>query len=75
MWLLQLWFELTGNKAPAELVLDSNGTAQNATTTRLPAKNRSRTDMSKLRQGLWRILTWVPGRANLSDPITKEILA
>jgi hypothetical protein len=76
-WLQQLWFELTGNKVPIELVIDSNGKYQNATITRLPAEKRSRTDMSKLRQGLRRgeyILTWVPGRANLSDPMTKEIL-
>jgi hypothetical protein len=77
MWLQQLLLELTGNKVPVELVIDSNGTSQNATTTRLPVEKRSRTDVSKLRQGLRRgeyILTWVPGRANLSDPMTKEIL-
>jgi hypothetical protein len=77
MWLQQLWFELTGNKVPVELVIDSNGTSQNAATTLLPAERRSRTDMSKHRQGLRRgeyIWTWVPGRANLSDPMTKEIL-
>jgi hypothetical protein len=61
MWLQQLWFELTGKMVPVELVIDSNGTSQNATTTRLPADKRSRTDMSKLRQGL-------------PDPMTKEIL-
>jgi hypothetical protein len=27
MWLQQLWFELTGNKVPVELVIDSNGTS------------------------------------------------
>jgi hypothetical protein len=40
MWLQQLWFELTGNKVPVELVIDSNGTSQNATTTRLPVEKR-----------------------------------
>jgi hypothetical protein len=77
MCLQKLWFELTGNKVPVELKIDSNGTSQNATTTRFPVQKRSRTDMSKLRQGLRRgeyILTWVPGRANLSDPTIKEIL-
>jgi hypothetical protein len=38
MWLQQFWFELTGNKVPVELMIDSNGTSQNATTIRLLAE-------------------------------------
>jgi hypothetical protein len=77
MWLRQLWLELTGHKVPIELVIDSNDTSQNATTTLLPSEKRSRTDMSKLSQGLRRgeyILTWVPGKEFFSNPMTMEIL-
>lgn len=73
----QLWYELTGFRIPIELVIDSNGTSDNVTSTRLPTEKRSRSDMARLRQGLHRaeyVVSWVSGRANLSDIITKEIL-
>lgn len=75
LWLQQLWYELTGNRITIELVIDSNGTSDNVTTTKLPTEKRSRTDMARLRHGLQRaehVLSWVPGRAKLSDPMTKK---
>jgi hypothetical protein len=52
MWLQQFWFGLTESRVPVEIVIAGNCTSQNATTTRLTAEKRSRTDMSKLRQGI-----------------------
>ena len=74
-WLQQLWFELTSHKLEIEIVTDSHGTLKNSTTTKLPTERRNRIDMALLRQAMRRgefILTWVPRRANLSDPLTKE---
>lgn len=64
IWLLQLWFDLTGVKIPIELVFDSNGTSGNVTTTKFSTEKRSQIDMARLRQGLRRaeyIISWVPG--------------
>lgn len=75
MWLQQLWFELTGNTLPIQLLGDSEGTAKNTVTTKLPTEKRLRIDLACMRQGLRRgeyFMTWLPSRSNLSDPLTKE---
>lgn len=74
-WLRQLWQELTGELLPVEIVTDSSCTAKNSVTTKLPKEKRNRIDLAILRQSLKRgeyILSWVPGNANLADPLTKE---
>lgn len=75
IWLRQLWQELTGELLPVEIVTDSSCTAKNSVTTKLPKEKRNRIDLAILRQSLKRgeyVLTWVPGKANLADPLTKE---
>lgn len=42
----------------------------------LPTEKRSRTDIARLRQGLRCVecvVSWVPGRAYLFDPMTKTL--
>ena len=56
------------------LVVDSEGLHKNAGSTKLPLQKRLRIDMAALRQGLKRgefVITWVPSKANLADPMTK----
>jgi hypothetical protein len=75
MWLQQLWFELTGTWLEIRLLGDSEGTSKNIVTTKLPTEKRLRIDLACMRQGLRRgeySMTWLPSRANLSDPLTKE---
>jgi Reverse transcriptase (RNA-dependent DNA polymerase) len=75
MWLQQVWLDLTGKTISIRLVVDSMGALSNVVTTKLPAEKRLRIDLAALRQGLRRglfVITWVPSRANLSDPLTKE---
>jgi hypothetical protein len=77
MWLRKIWHELTEQTLSVRLVVDSMGIAKSITTTKLPEKKRLRIDLAIVRQGLRRgdfVLTWVPSRANLSDPLTKEDL-
>lgn len=75
MWLQQIWLELTGQKLRVRLIVDSRGALNNVTTTTLPTEKRLRIDLGDLRKGLRKgkfEITWVPSRANLSDPLTKE---
>jgi hypothetical protein len=75
MWLRQIWLELTDQALDVRIVVDSLGVAKNIVTTKLPIEKRLRIDLAVVRQGLRSgdfILTWVPSRANLSDPLTKE---
>lgn len=75
IWVQQLWLELSGIKVPIELVTDSNGTLKNSVTTKLPTERRNRIDMALIRQAMRKgtfSLTWVPSRANIADPLTKE---
>ena len=55
-------------------MVDSEGLHKNVGSTKLPIQKRLRIDMAALRQGLKRgefIITWVPSKSNLSDPMTK----
>jgi hypothetical protein len=75
MWLSQIWSELTGRKLKVRLVVDSMGSMKNVLTTKLPVEKRLRIDLACIRQGLRNgdfEITWVPSRANLSDPLRKE---
>lgn len=75
IWLRQLWYEMTGKELEIEIITDSNSTLKNSTTTKLPLERRNRIDMALLRQALRRgeyRITWVPSKANISDPLTKE---
>jgi hypothetical protein len=75
MWLRQIWMELTGQRLKFRLVVDSMSTIENVLTTKLPAEKRLRIDLARLREGLRKgdfSISWVPSRANLSDPLTKE---
>jgi hypothetical protein len=52
--------------------------SKNSVSTNLPRARRNRIAMALLRQSLRRgeyVIWWVPSRANLSDPFTKEIMA
>jgi hypothetical protein len=76
LWIQRLWLELTGKHIPVVLVTDSEGTAKSSVSTKLLRERRNRIDMALLRQSLRRgeyEMWWVPSRANLSDPFTKEI--
>jgi hypothetical protein len=73
MWLRQLWFELSGQHIGVRIVVDSLSVAKNLATTKLTEEKRLRIDLAVVKQGLRRgefILTWVPSRANLADPLT-----
>jgi hypothetical protein len=51
------------------------GSMKNVLTTKLHVEKRLRIDLACIRQGLRNgdfEITWVPSRANLSDPPTKE---
>jgi hypothetical protein len=75
IWLRAVWQELTGLDLKIRLIVDSMGTLKNVITTKLPTEKRLRIDLGAVRQGLRRgqfDITWVPSRANLSDPLTKE---
>jgi hypothetical protein len=75
MWLSQIWSELTGRKLKVRLVVDSMGSMKNVLTTKLPVEKRLRNDLACIRQGLRNgdfEISWVPSRANLSNPLTKE---
>jgi hypothetical protein len=74
-WLQKIWQELTGQNLTIRLVVDSMGILKNIVTTKLPAEKRLRVDLAVVRQGLRQghfHITWVPSRANLADPLTKE---
>jgi hypothetical protein len=75
MWLSKIWHELTGQELKIRLIVDSMGVLKKIVTTKLPEEKWLRIDLAVVRQGLRRgdfIITWVPSRANLSDPLTKE---
>jgi hypothetical protein len=75
MWLKTIWHELTGQTLQVRLVTDSMGALKSMLTTKLPEEKRLRIDLAVLRQGLRGrhfVITWVPSRSNLSDPLTKE---
>jgi hypothetical protein len=51
------------------------GTLKNVLSTKLTAERRLRIDLASLREGLREnefMVAWVPSRANLADPLTKE---
>jgi hypothetical protein len=75
MWLAKIWKELTGLSLRIRLVVNSMGMLKNVLTNKLPEEKRIRIDLAVVRQGLRRadfVVTWVFGRANLSDPLKKE---
>jgi hypothetical protein len=76
MWLRHIWMELTGQRLKVRLVVDSMSTIKNVLTTKLPAEKRLRIDLACLVEGLRKgnsSISWVPSRANLSDPLTKRL--
>ena len=50
IWLRQLWWELSDEWIPIVLVTDSDGTAKNSITTRLPREKRNRIDIVRIQQ-------------------------
>jgi hypothetical protein len=75
VWLRHIWKELTGERLKLHLITDSMVLLMNVLTIKLPMEKRLRIYHAGLRAGLRNgefDISWLPSRANLSDPLTKE---